>query len=247
MNNIVRFFDISPTQLKTIKATCDPTYVIGKALSKQGMHSTMKEACNGSDCKYVAKMIMPMNTVFDAETYCFNEAEAIENEFALSQMMSDMQIGPKVFDYCITPEYAMIIMEKYDGTLTDLLMAMQESSVDFIPIDEIRNLTAIMNNAGIIHNDLQSNNILYKVGKDGKYKFAITDFGLGFITNSDELKNVGDLDYVNGIQYVYDQIREGKKYDEEEIVLEIVDQGVSNTVFRKLRRTGKTSECTLLA
>ena len=88
--------------------------------------------------------------------------------------MSENNISPKVYEIfkCLNMSY--IIMDKWEGTIRELI------NLDILNknhLDRIMVLIQKMHKLGIVHNDLHTANILYRV-VNNTYEFSIIDFGL---------------------------------------------------------------------
>lgn len=216
------YLDITPATLKELKKkTCDPDYVIEKQLSSPGKHSTIKEACKNSDCKYIAK-ILALNPNEDP-LECLTQAENIENEFAISFLMSEEKLGPKVHDICISDGLAMIIMDRFDGTLSDLLANEGESIAPNI-LDDIlsqtRHIVKKMHELKIFHRDIQSDNFLYKKRPDGSYHIVLSDFGLSVMTNSVDARNM-DIIGLDLLEKVITRIKKGEHFTDPQTIKDL--------------------------
>ena len=163
-------------------------------------------ACFDNDCNYVAKKIR-INKDYD-EIGCFTMADKVRNELVISKLMSDNDIGPKIYDMSINETEAIMIMDKYDGTLDDLLHLYQMDRS--IPIDRIlndlENLIYKMHSLNIVHNDLHLRNVLYTK----KGKIILADFGQSLYTTFDELKELDRLSF-EGIKELYNIIKKSKE------------------------------------
>lgn len=111
-------------------------------------------------------------------------------------MVKAAAVSPKVigYVYCLYNDklFAIIIMEKYgEGPLTDLLKN-GEYEKNKEQIDrQLRDLLDYLYAINIDHNDLHSDNILYKkIGS--KYEFKIIDFDLS--RNLDERKRTYEIE-----------------------------------------------------
>lgn len=145
----------------------------------QGSNAAVIEACltGTTDCNYVAKLI-PI-TVKEWKNGCLTANEHILYELALSRWMGDLGIGPKIHDAfrCSTTNEVIVIMDRYTGTLEDLLL---KGPIDIKPIVA---LIDAMHQAGVFHRDLHEGNIFYRLTKTG-IEYAIGDYGLALITNN---------------------------------------------------------------
>jgi tRNA A-37 threonylcarbamoyl transferase component Bud32 len=209
------YLDVTPTTLKKVQATCDPTYIIKNQLSTGGEHSTIKQACHNSKCDYIAKIIPiePTPASWSIQP-CLNDIENVENEMAISLLMSDANIGPKIYDTCITSDYGMLIMDRYDGSLSELLIingpSMSEESLDDI-LKQIQHIISTLHKLNIVHRDIHTDNFLYKQLPDKSYKIVLSDYGLSLITDSINAKKT-DLIGLKLIANAIEDIKEGRYY-----------------------------------
>ena len=113
--------------------------------------------------------------------------DIIFNEIYINMVMSNNGIAPKVYDYAMKNKKGYIVMDKYDGTLTDLLHRYQyDKTIDFKSIKEIlKNYIKKMHDLGIVHRDLSSNNIVYKT--DGS--IAIIDYEFSIYSDNKDLRS----------------------------------------------------------
>tara|TARA_B100001094_G_scaffold332396_1_gene404269 strand:+ start:4379 stop:5134 length:756 start_codon:yes stop_codon:yes gene_type:complete len=82
----------------------------------------------------------------------------------------DFEIGPKLRDFAVIGKYDIMIFEKMDGNLYELLMKTKN-----IEIEKVRNAVRKMHERGVIHFDLHTKNILYNKVAD-TYEFKICDY-----------------------------------------------------------------------
>jgi len=175
-------------------------------------YNTINIACLDNNCQYVAKIIKIKKIYNEFNEYgCFTTFDKTRNELFISKLMSEAGIGPMIYDMSLNEDEGIIIMEKYDGTLDDLLWLYQFDKN--IRMDKFLNDTAIllakMHSLNISHGDLHTDNIFYN--KSGK--IVISDFGQSLYTTSQELI---DKDWASfkGIKGLYNRIKEGiKKID----------------------------------
>ena len=104
------------------------------------------------------------------------DGQSLEREAKIQNKLS--AISPKIFAY----RDNWIIMEKMDGTLYDIIKThIQDKPLFNMLIKsvkrDVRHAIKKMHESGIIHNDLKSSNIFYKI-IDNQYKFYIGDFGM---------------------------------------------------------------------
>ena len=129
----------------------------------------------------------------------------------------DFAIGPKLKGFGVVGKYDIMIFEKMDGDLFTLANANQNSQID---IKKVENLILKMHKLGIIHFDLHTKNILYKLVND-TYEYKICDFEHSRFYNTDfdygKLKNRMKIDKhlkeFSSKEYLTSQCRELCIYD----------------------------------
>ena len=95
-------------------------------------------------------------------------------ESLISTIMSKNNLCPKIHEIFVCLNTAYFVMDKWDGTLRELVT---EKLFKKEHLDIIMRLIQKMHKIGIIHCDLHTSNILYRI-KNNKYEFCIIDFGL---------------------------------------------------------------------
>jgi serine/threonine protein kinase len=157
---------------------------------------------NVKDCNYAAKILKTTSAIDenkDDVRWCLNTKEANSQETSVAKVLSDIGVGPKIYNIYNgnnlknypehTNEDDVIVMEKFDGNVTQLLKTNIENSNELEkqihPI--IDNLILKMHNAGIVHRDLNTDNILYKY-VNGNLVLAISDTGLSIFSNDKEIQ-----------------------------------------------------------
>lgn len=150
-----------------IKKKCESGYFLKKnsdLVTNKSVYGSISEVCDkNKDCKYILKLIPLKDNYF----------KTFIRESLIAPLMYKHGIGPKIYDMFICLNSGYIIMEKYDGSIRNIL--------DIVYNNDMDNLIKIikkMHNIGVIHNDLHTGNILYKKNKDNTYSYAITDYGL---------------------------------------------------------------------
>lgn len=154
-------------------------------------------ACK-DNCDYVAKVII--NQQLDVKG--FNKEVKIMKEL----FDRHPEMVPKIYDsyICKAPFYniyykrknkfdvGIIIMERMDGTLKDL---MDKNIPDIkLIIDNAFDLVRKLNGLGILHRDMSIANITYKY-VDRKYHLKIIDFGLAL--EKDEISEFGPTNWIS--------------------------------------------------
>ena len=107
-----------------------------------------------------------------------------ENEYKFLKILGDNNISPKLIENKIFDKYKLIIMDKLDGTLYDILDDINDKNVNIFSkthiIDLIKQINENiykMHQLGIAHLDLHENNIGYKYNiENDNYTWYIFDF-----------------------------------------------------------------------
>ena len=108
-------------------------------------------------------------------------ADMIQNEIKITKKMSDLGIGPKLYDtFVCKPDgepYIFFVMEYFNQNALDVYLY----NGGFITPDDTKTISRLVNRmhaAGVVHTDLHPGNILVNLSPNGKLRFAISDFGL---------------------------------------------------------------------
>lgn len=138
-----------------------------------GGSSTVYKLCTRDTCNHVAKVMRLPKSAKGG--FYLKEAE-------VQQYLGEKGLAPKVVFYTLCTRfpkwnYFVIIMDRYDGNLFELIDVKSKSQIKKWMADDILPKIKKMHDLGVIHNDLGASNILYSKSK-GKYKFVIADFGL---------------------------------------------------------------------
>jgi serine/threonine protein kinase len=157
----------------------------------EGIGGTVKIACQRDDCQYAVKILEYDSDPRPPEE-CLSGEERVRQELTISMMMSDLGIGPHVYETIMEPPQngtgcAYLVMDKYDGTLSDF----QDSPDRDGLYDVVRGLIRKMYEAGIIHRDLRPDNILYRrLSGTNKIQLVISDFGLAIFSDDPVLQEL---------------------------------------------------------
>ena len=189
-----------------IPEVLDPGFIIGKSLNEEIDHITY--ACKKEDCEYVAKKILVDDEA--SPDGCYTDKDYVKNEILISQMVGNLGIAPRVYAASLNSKEAMMILDKYDGDMNDLIQLYKTDKS--IPMDAIletiQKLIEILHNNGIVHRDLHPGNIFYT--KEGI--IAIADYGQSVISDSEELRE-GDRNEYKSMAYIVNQLKQGRDFD----------------------------------
>lgn len=182
-----------------IKSNIDSGWVFSDII--YSVTNVISVVCRDNNCNYVGKRL-PVRSKYDT-----SDCPRVRNELIMSKYLSEVDIGPMVYDISMNEKEAVIIMDRYDGTLADLMALYQTDRS--IPVKQILDLAYSllqkMHSLNIYHGDIHMGNILYT--KDGKV--ALTDFSRSLYTTSPELKD-DDYRHFEGIKEVYNRINQGE-------------------------------------
>jgi serine/threonine protein kinase len=160
-------FNLKPMK---IREKCQTLFSLQKNSKKSfdiGKYGTISEACLKSKCKYIVKMI-PFSSKNVYQTFL--------REALIAPYMAKHDVGPKIYDIFVCLNSGFIVMEKMDGSLRSL--ALEEESFPWKHLISISKQVSKMHKLNVVHNDLHTANILYKINDDSTYDFKVTDFGL---------------------------------------------------------------------
>ena len=121
-------------------------------------------ACRNNNCNYIAKLLEVTRNKSATGPMDENEKfqyDAVRNEIIMSDLSSQLGIGPKVHDISLNRIEGYIVMDRYDGTLEDLIGLYKTN--DMIPVDlymeHVWRLLNVLHQNNIIHGDFSSSNI----------------------------------------------------------------------------------------
>jgi len=166
-------FDDKPVQIRDNCKTQFYTKKDGATLFKEGGFGSISEVCSKTDCRYVAKVI-PLAIPSVKKSFM--------REAVIAPVMGEVGIGPKIHDVFTCLNAGFIIMDTWEGSLGKLLE--KEKRLKQKDLEQIGVLIDKMHRLGVIHNDMHSGNILYRINeKTNEREFVITDFGLALRFN----------------------------------------------------------------
>jgi hypothetical protein len=106
------------------------------------------------------------------------------NEAKLQKKLYQKEPGvcPDLFEYGIEKNTAIyiIVMEKFDGTVRDLLEKEPTACLEFLK--QIAVIFQRLEKYQFNHRDFKSDNAMYKIEADGKRRYALIDFGFSCAT-----------------------------------------------------------------
>lgn len=136
--------------------------------------------CEDPQCNTIVPVVAKIYKI-DSE----KSVEIITKEVEFMRLANSLEVSPRVegFELCEYDGvfYGVFLMELYgDGTLTDLIGS------DIYSVSEkreeinrkLREILDILYDNNISHNDLHSDNFLYKIGEGGDIELKIIDFDM---------------------------------------------------------------------
>ena len=196
--------DFNVDQDSYIPERLDPQFILGEPLTS---YSGVRVACRGPDCNYVAKKISADPTPLDG---CYSRRDLARNEILISELAGRANVGPRIHAKSLDQREGTIVMDKYDGTLAELIQLYQTDKS--IPIDEIMRLAGrlleTLHQNTIIHRDFHPGNIFYTQGGI----FAVGDYELALISDSPQLKQL-DRQYYQNMLNTVQRVKAGGPYD----------------------------------
>lgn len=179
---------------------------LGKKISSSGAHSKIYEASINGNPRYLAKVI-PLDGIDRKD--CPNDDLIVRNELLISQDMSVRGIGPTVRGIALNRYKGILVLDRYDGNLSELLLSYQDrKEIHLEPlIESVRKLITSMHEAGVVHRDLTPNNILYN--SDGS--IVLADYGLAIRS---DLESVRDDDWkaYTALVTLVNRIKAGERF-----------------------------------
>lgn len=121
--------------------------------------------------------------IYEFKTQFWNKKENIDKEAEYMKLAFELGVSPEFLgiQYCKYDgkEYAILIVKHYgSGNLTDLLRYdYYEENKDEIN-SKLKQILDTLYEAKIAHNDLHSDNFLYRMNEHGDIEFKIIDFDL---------------------------------------------------------------------
>jgi tRNA A-37 threonylcarbamoyl transferase component Bud32 len=181
------------------KSDCASTYSDLKFISS-GKHGIAFLADN----LYVIKIMPAHDGQMKNENYLNMFKEDCIREVSTMRAFSACNVGVHCISACSVTTaftfYNIIVMEKLDGTLYDLLTTPYPSIDESIVEYQLINILDVMKNNSLQHYDMTLMNIGYKKNEEG-YQFLLIDFGNG---------DIGQHNIEYEVQVISESIRELK-------------------------------------
>jgi len=134
----------------------------------------LHQACkiHDKDCNYVAKASFDIDS-FNNEVYWL---ERLASTDIIPQIYKSYQCTVKRSNTDPERDLGIIIMERFDGTLDSLLKSLKYNDYTDSFLNNIANYFNILAELKIVHSDIKTDNIFYKIMPDGEVKFVIADW-----------------------------------------------------------------------
>jgi serine/threonine protein kinase len=204
-----------------LKSSYSPPIFSSNKIPKPISFNTIINTINQkqSTCKYAAKRLVRGDYNFKPDLpFCLSTIEANALEASTLKVLSDLEIGPHVYEIYSTDDYDYIIMDRYDGNVQKLLENkiinnlsgyLETESNNNESIEELENeiysmidnLIEKVHQAGIVHRDFTLDNIFYKYTNDNKLKLVIGDTGSSIFSNDKDIQKDDHLDEYPRIEF----------------------------------------------
>ena len=118
-------------------------------------------------------------------------------EMRIQQKASELGVAIPIIDSWISDsqQSGFIVMDRLNDGLSDEIreMALEEQNSTVL---NILDLVIKLNNAGILHNDIRLENIVYKIVPDGR-RWYLIDFGMSMFVDScdDDIRRLENMIY----------------------------------------------------
>jgi hypothetical protein len=197
-------------QTTPIPKQLDPSFVI----TERPIGENIRIVCRKDNCDYVAKFIKIGSGFYKygpgTDPNCYTGEDVIRNEIFISQLAGRLNVGPRVHAASLDGDEGILVIDKYDGTLDDLIYLSQRDPT--IPMDKIMETVArllqILHQNGIVHRDFHPGNIFYTKGGI----FAVGDYGASLLSDNPILREL-DWGFYRGIQEVIEKVKRGARYE----------------------------------
>lgn len=137
-------------------------WIIAEKLG-QGEFGSVYTSCCRQHCDYVAKIILRRSQHYK-DVADFHEL--IHNEIKIWKIVENLELAPKLIQFYLDDDKAIIISEKMDRTFRDIINGLEEKQVELL-INYVVDKLEILHKNGIIHGDPNLENIMFK-SIDGK-------------------------------------------------------------------------------
>lgn len=173
----LKMIGASPSKVASVKTKSDMCQHISRALGLNCLRDWKFKAFLGSGVYgSIFSVRSKSGAVRAAKIVSVNPAPEVRAQ----RKMADIGIAPKLYDSCkLSGNVWVIIMEKIDGTLQDLVggaKGLSRRRLDSI-FREVVILVEKMEEARVCHGDLSLDNVGYVTRPDGRLRLVLIDFG----------------------------------------------------------------------
>lgn len=199
--------------IKPIKIDNPNIWVLGNEIDN-GESSIIYSVLDSSlGIKYILKYMSFENYYRDDQDNQNECEQAVINEVNNQELCSDnTDIAPKIKEAWICEKGAIIIMEKLDFSIHNLLFMYKSFLVRYLIVKEILEIIEKMHQRGIIHHDTHTNNFMVRITnisnngieydknneyvhyKSQGYKYYVIDFGSSELINDNITENITEND-----------------------------------------------------
>ena len=191
----------------------DNTWTLGKVFNDEGTYSIIYDVMNQNDKIYALKFMD-----IDGE----DNIKQVIKEVEFSDKAGKLGIAPQMIEAWICEKGLVIIMEKLDKTVGELLTQYKTPLVRYLIIENVLKLLDVLHQNNISHGDshifnfmvkeslFDSSNLEYQKYTLAKYKYYIIDFG----ASEEGTKETKSHDYLDLIGFL-------PKYFSNEIILKL--------------------------
>lgn len=135
------------------------TYRLGKRIGRGG-DGVIYKGCIRDNCEQFVVKIVPRHSESD-------------ESYSISRLAQIIGVGPQIVERFECDGNVYTVMEKLDGPIQDVWNNEMKKSVSA--------LISRLINFGIFHNDLHTNNIMYKRMRDGSIRLYIIDYDRSYL------------------------------------------------------------------
>lgn len=213
---------------------CIKPWIIQAPISKSD--NFVRITCINNKCCYIAK-IMPIEVKWNDTTFD-NEVEITRRVYDLTQ--SD-PFTVKIYDvfYCKVDnvKYGIYIMDRVDGTLTDIIDKMNVDQL-IESTNKLVRMYKYLNSLGLYQIDVKPDNIGYIRLPDGQIKYKLLDFGIGYNVNNSygrdspyDIEEMKDIDSIFIIKQLFFRLKSMNMTDYNKVISKICSDNNINCEF----------------
>lgn len=178
------------------KNTCSESWEYLERIGEEANYGEIYGTCCNKDCNYILKFMPYEND---------NIKEDILNEIEIQKECSVLGLCPNIEEAWLCEQGGAIIMENFDTTIANLLIAYKSDYIRNIILANLLSLIDKLHLYNIYHGDLHLNNIMVKINNKinapgnhseeelynlKNYKYYLIDFGKSGKIKDDKLKRI---------------------------------------------------------